>query len=456
MDDDRKIYSLLEISSGISRAIQQAFPGYYWVKAEIAKLNFYPKSGHCYPDLVEKQHGLVKAQMRANIWSGNFNKINQKFREVTGEPLKDGLKILFLARVNYHEHYGLALNILDVEPSFTLGEMAREKQRTVEQLKREGLLEENKKRPMPLLPKRVAVVSVETSKGYHDFKNVLENNSWHYRFRLTLFPALLQGDGAVASIVEQLGAIAGNKTAFDVIAIIRGGGGDVGLNAYDSYTLAKTVALAPLPVITGIGHSTNLTVTQMVAYANKITPTEAAHFLIQQFHNFSVRVQEAEEKTLRYSEAILTGEKQRFLQSARMFELHTRNLLERHKTHGNYLALNLEKMSRQMLEQEKRRWKRVALSLKYQPSQKVNTEQAKLATFLKIMRIHTTHALERASGQLNFLAGKTELLKPENVLKKGYSISYVDRNVLRSVQQATPGGRLITRVADGEIKSKIE
>ncbi len=455
-ENNRKIYSLLEISSGISRAIQQAFPGYYWVKAEIAKLNYYPKSGHCYPDLVEKHNGLVKAQVRANIWAGNFNKINQKFREVTGGPLKDGLKILFLAKVNYHEHYGLALNIFDVEPSFTLGEMAREKQLTVERLKREGLFEENKNRRMPLLPKRVAVISVETSKGFHDFKNVLENNAWQYRFQLTLFPALLQGDGAVASVTGQLHAIALQKNNFDVIAIIRGGGGDVGLNAYDSYSLAKTVALSPLPVITGIGHSTNLTVTQMVAFANKITPTEAAHFLIQQFHNFSVRVQDAEKKTLRCAGDILSGEKKRFFQMARMFEVHTRNLLDRHKTHGGWLARNLEKTSQQCLEKEKARWQRALSSLTYYPAQRTGQEIVRLGTFSKIVKIHTYHALENTAARLRFYESKLELLQPENVLKKGYSLSFVNGKLLHSVKQAAPGGKMVTRLSDGEIQSKIE
>ncbi|HFB61865.1 MAG TPA: exodeoxyribonuclease VII large subunit, partial [Bacteroidetes bacterium] len=363
--NNRKIYSLQEISSGISRAIQRAFPDYYWIKAEIAKLNFYPKSGHCYPDLVEKQNGLVKAQIRANIWAGNYRTIQQKFKAVTGEPLKDGLKVLFLARVNYHEHYGLALNILDVEPSFTLGEMAREKQQTIERLKQEGLFEENKKRQLPLLPKRVAVISVETSKGYSDFKNVLENNAWHYRFRLTLFPALLQGDGAVASITSQLKSIAEIRQAFDVVAIIRGGGGDVGLNAYDNYHLAKAVALCPLPVIAGIGHSTNLTVVQMVAFANKITPTEAGHFLIQQFHNFSVRLENAKSRIRQLATDKVDSEKQHFLRLSNLFAIHTRNLFSHHKMHWIYLVKRLEQAGGGLLEKEKEKLKNKASHLKY-------------------------------------------------------------------------------------------
>ena len=455
-ENNRKIYSLQEISLGIRQVIQRAFPGYYWVKAEIAKLNFYPKSGHCYPDLVEKQNGLVKAQIRANIWAGNYRTIQQKFKAVTGGPLKDGLKILFLAKVNYHEHYGLALNILDVEPSFTLGEMAREKQQNIERLKREGLFEENKKRHLPLLPKRVAVISVETSKGYSDFKNILENNAWHYRFQLTLFPALLQGDGAVASITSQLKAIAEKQQDFDVVAIIRGGGGDVGLQAYDNYYLAKAVALCPLPVIAGIGHSTNLTIVQMMAYANKITPTEAGHFLIQQFHNFSVRLDHAKTKIRQLATEKMAFEEQHFLRLSQLFSIHTRNLFSHHKTHWAYLVKRLEQGSEGVLENEKEKLKNKASYLKYHPIQRVKQEDRKLENLRHLLKIHARQAVAGANSRLNLQESKINLMKPENILKKGYSISMTGGKVLRSVQEAEKGAVLTTRLADGEIKSIID
>ena len=454
--ENRKIYSLLEISSGISRAISRAFPDYYWVKAEITKLNFYPKSGHCYPDLVEKHNGLIKAQIRANIWAGNYNKINRKFKTVTGEPLKDGLKILFLAKVSYHEHYGLALNILDVEPAFTLGEMAREKQMTVERLKLDGLFEENKKRNLPLLPKRVAVISVETSKGYSDFKNILENNSWHYRFALSLFPALLQGDGAVSSISAQMNAIASRRDEFDVAAIIRGGGGDVGLNAYDNYHLAKTVAIYPLPVITGIGHSTNLTVVQMVAFANKITPTEAGHFLIQQFHNFAVRLGDAKTKIIRDALEMLATEKQSFSQQTKMFAVHARNLFSSHKTQWIYLMKRLEQSAPGMLGKANEQVVSVASHLKYQPVQKIRQERLKLESVQKLMSLHAEQSVQKANSRLRLLESKINLMMPENVLKKGYSISTVDGKVLKSAAEAKQGKKMVTRLYDGEIESIIE
>ncbi len=454
--ENRKIYSLLELSSGISRAVSRAFPDYYWVKAEITKLNFYPKSGHCYPDLVEKQNGLIKAQIRANIWAGNYNKINQKFRSVTGEPLKDGLKILFLAKVSYHERYGLALNILDIEPSFTLGEMAREKQLTIERLKKEGLLDENKKRPLPLLPKRVAVISVETSKGFSDFKNVLQNNSWHYKFTLSLFPALLQGDGAVKSIGLQLQAITAHHEDFDVVTIIRGGGGEVGLNAYDNYRLAKMVATFPLPVITGIGHSTNLTVVQIVAFANKITPTEAGHFLLGQFHDFAVRLETAETKINHYASRLLGTEHQHFSQLVKMFEVHTKNLFNHKKTDWNFLTRRLEQSSEVILDKAGQQLQRRASRLKHQPVRQIHQAEQKLKNLRKLMAVHSVQSVQKAGSRLSLLENKTELLKPENILKRGYSVTSLNGKVLKSAADAKPGNMLTTRLYKGEIESIIK
>ncbi len=455
-ENNRKIYSLLEISRSISRMIQHTYPDAYWIKAEIAKLNYYPQSGHCYPDLVEKQQGVVQAQIRANLWAGNYGRINQKFVEVTGEPLKDGQKILFLAKISFHERYGLALNILDVEPAFTLGEMAREKQLTIEKLKRENLLDENKKRTLPLLPKRLAVISVETSKGYSDFRNILENNAEGYRFQLTLFPALLQGDGAVQSIRSQLSAIADRSHRFDAVVIIRGGGGDVGLNAYDHYHLAKAVAQCPLPVITGIGHSTNLTVVQMVAYANKITPTEAAHFFIRKFQDFEARTDEATEKLERLVQHKLIQEKQTFFQTARMFDVHTRNFLLHEETHWNYVIKNFEQACTRFLSRRQSHFYQTISQLQYFPVRRTKLEKEKLLNVEKLLQVYARQRIREEKVRIGNVEEQVNLLNPENILKKGYSISIVNGKLLQSADQAEKGVEMVTRLFDGEIKSIIK
>ncbi|HNS47622.1 MAG TPA: exodeoxyribonuclease VII large subunit, partial [Bacteroidales bacterium] len=246
---DRQIYSLHEVAEHIREALEAAFPDFYWIRAEIAKLNFYPKSGHCYVDLVEKRDKATRAEMRATIWASNYQMITTKFRQQTRENLRDGMMILFLASVSFHEVYGLSLNIIDVEPSFTVGEMAREKRMAIEILKKEGIFDHNRKLTLPLLPGRIALISVETSKGYHDFVTSIENNPYGYGFHYQLFPSLLQGEKAIVTMTEQLKNISRRLADFDAVAIIRGGGGEVGLSAYDNYELARQVAAFPLPVI---------------------------------------------------------------------------------------------------------------------------------------------------------------------------------------------------------------
>ena len=304
-----EVLTLSQLTEGIARVIGENYPAPLWIKAEVAKLNYYPSSGHCYPSLVEKDQGTVRAEIRSTIWANDYMRINRNFLQVTKEPLKEGIQILFRALVKYHPVYGLSLQISDIDPSYTLGEMAREKMETIMKLKNEALFGRNHLVPIPLLPKRIAVISVSTSKGFSDFINILENNPWGYAFSCALFPALLQGDKAVESIISQLQAISGFAQYFDVVTIIRGGGGDVGLNCYDNYQLAREVALCPLPVITGIGHSTNETVVEMVAGQNKITPTDVAYFLIQHFHDFSARVEESSLKIINLSRELMEDEK---------------------------------------------------------------------------------------------------------------------------------------------------
>ena len=265
-------YTLSQITEHLQKLLRKTYVREYWIKAEVVRLNYYPKSGHCYPDLVEKNENGVKAQIRAIIWNSTFVNINRKFREETGRELSDGMEILFRAKIDYSPVHGLALHISDIDPGFSLGKMAAEKLNTIRRLKKEGLFYKNKSLPFPVLPKRIAVISVETSKGYHDFSKILRDNSRGYRFFVMLFPAILQGDVAIESIGKQLDRIRSVAHHFDLAAIIRGGGGDVGLDCYNSYELASAVADFPLPVVSGIGHSTNETVVEMVSYLTPLHP----------------------------------------------------------------------------------------------------------------------------------------------------------------------------------------
>jgi exodeoxyribonuclease VII large subunit len=350
--------------------------------------------------------------MRATLWNTDFQRINKQFEDVTKEPLKDGIGILIQATISYDELYGLSLRIIDIDPNFSLGVLAREKQEAIDRLRKEQIFDLNKKLPFPLLPKRIALISVETSKGLADFLKILQNNAWNYRFEFLLFPALLQGDRAVNSILAQIEHIKTRIHEFDAVALIRGGGGDVGLSCYNQYELASAIAKFPIPFLTGIGHATNETVSEMVAYKNAITPSELADFLIQHFHNFSVPVLEAEKTLIKKAEKILDKGKSDLEQSLKQFRFASQNLIRENR-------MMLDNHARQL---------------------KVNT--------LSMIRQHQESLLQ-TSRQIS-------ILSPENVLKRGFSITYINGKVLMSTSVIQKEQEIITVLADGEISSIVK
>src|SRR5688500_13240657 len=238
ISDGKKIFTLGEVTASIQKTLAQRYTTSFWVKAEMNKLNYYPHSGHCYPDLVEKKDGKVIAQLRSTLWKDDYFRINNNFLKVLKAPLKDGIKMLFSARITFDPAHGLALRIIDIDPVFSLGELEREKQESIDRLKQEGVFDLNRSLSMPALPQRIAVISVQTSKGYADFLKVIDANEYRFKFFHVLFPSLLQGDKAVDSILWQLMRIRKVLHHFDVVAIVRGGGGEVGLASFNDVELA--------------------------------------------------------------------------------------------------------------------------------------------------------------------------------------------------------------------------
>lgn len=453
---EKKYYSLLEITRSLESVIQKTYTKSYWVKAEIAKLNFYTHSGHCYPELVEKEGGKVLAQIRSTIWAGNYERINNKFKETTRENLDEGMTVLFLAKVGFHPVYGISLNISDIEPAFTLGEMTREKTQSIERLRKEGLFEKNKALPLALLPKRIAIISVETSKGYKDFTQILSANDWGYGFFQMLFPALLQGEGAVKSIKAQLLQIKKTIKHFDIVVIIRGGGGDIGLSSFDNYSLAKAVATFPIPVLSGIGHATNETVVEMVAHANKITPTDLAYYLIQQFHNFAVRFQNAQKSVFEESQKMIQTAHQQTNELSHLFHYSTRNLINTHQTTIAYLVQKLERNALASLNKENGYLSELSTHITHRPFQLLTNSKHKLYDLQKELAIFSQHQIKSTNNQLQLLHEKVNLLKPENILKRGYSITTLNGKPIRDIKQLAKNEIVETTLFQGKIKSKIE
>ena len=290
MTENIQIFSLKQVALSIEKTIASRYHQNYWVKAEIHKLNKYP-SGHAFPELVEKEEGKIVAQMNGSIWKQNLQRIEKIFVDQVQETLKDGIQVLMLVKVSFNPTFGLSLQIQDIDPAFTLGQLQKEKDITLKKLKAEGLLQTNQLLPYPLIAKRIAIISAATSKGLSDFYQVLDQNSFGYTFHTQLFEAYVQGDIAVDSILAALQQIEKNKNQFDLVVIVRGGGAEVGLTCYNNYELCKAIATFPLPIITGIGHSTNLTVAELIAYSSAITPTQLAEMLIAQFRDFELRIE---------------------------------------------------------------------------------------------------------------------------------------------------------------------
>ncbi|MEJ5055340.1 exodeoxyribonuclease VII large subunit [Sphingobacterium sp. MYb382] len=349
---NRTIFSLLEVSRSIQKTIADRYQSLYWIKAEMNKLNLYTHSGHCYPELVEKKDGKIVAEMRSILWKTDYERINRQFIELLNEPLRDGITILFQAGISYDPMYGFSLKIVDIDPTFVLGELEKEKIASIKKLHEEGIFSANKRLPFPTIPKRLALISVETSKGLSDFFKIINGNPWGYHFENTLFPALLQGDKSVPSIIKQLAVIAEKQDEFDAVAIVRGGGGEVGLSSYNNYLLAKAIAIFPIPVLTGIGHSTNETVSEMVAYKNAITPSELADFLIQKFHNFAIPVDDAQRRMIAACQLIFKQEHQQLQQYSQQISWSSKSFLQIKKNKIDNTLKDLQLFCKQQFKEQ--------------------------------------------------------------------------------------------------------
>lgn len=476
--DGKSIFSLYEVSKSIQKTLAERYTSVFWVKAEMNKLNFYKHSGHCYPELVEKKEGRVIAQFKAILWKDDYLRINQSFLRMLNEPLKDGIKILFLAKIVFDPAYGLSLSMLDIDPAFTLGDLEAEKQDTIKRLKAEGIYESNKQHTLPLLPQRIAIISVETSKGLADFLKVIDTNEWQYRFFYHLFPSLLQGENAVPGIINQLRRIKKVRHHFDVVAIIRGGGGDVGLSCYNHYELAKAIAQFPIPVITGIGHATNETVSEMISFSNQITPTKLAEYLLQKFHNFSVPVHQAEKRVAELSLRILQSEKERFQSSIGSFRLSTRNILQIHQSEMRNISGILRQQTRFRLQQASVSLQSVkhdctnvakdfchraalaiennAINIRKETQRQLKQLDYTLSQEQQQLSIHSKLQVKTKFLELGNIEKNVNNMDPVNVLRRGYSITLLNGKAVRSITEVKAGDRLTTTLYEGALISTVE
>lgn len=304
-------YSLKELCDWIQEIVENDLPNRYWVCAEIASMSV---RGHCYMELVEKaENGILAAKVRATCWSNVYHLLSAYFLQETGQSLHTGLQVMLEVSVEYHAVYGLSLNVWNIDPTYTLGDLAKQRQATIQQLTEDGVMDLQKALQIPSLPQRVAVISSADAAGYGDFCDQLKHNRFGFKFHVQLYPAVVQGDTAARSVVQALNSIAALEEEWDVVVIIRGGGASTDMSCFDDYNLASHCAQFPLPIIAGIGHTRDVSVVDMVVHTSVKTPTAAAEWLIERVAEQVERVGSLMLRLQRATQNAVSREKNRLL-----------------------------------------------------------------------------------------------------------------------------------------------
>lgn len=404
--------SLYELNRLIRLTLHRGLSNAYWVQAELSEVRE-AYNGHCYIELVQKseQGNTFVAKARGSIWANVYRMLKPYFENTTGQRFVAGIKVLLQVSVDFHEQYGLSLTVHDIDPTYTLGDMARRRREILMQLESEGVLTLNKELSMPMLPQRVAVVSAAGAAGYGDFCDQLMHNPYGFVFYPRLFPAVMQGDRVEESVIAALDSIISDDSQWDVVVIIRGGGATSDLSGFDTYLLATNCAQFPLPIITGIGHERDDTVLDVVAHTRVKTPTAAAEFLIARLVDAADALNAQVEALAHVVNMRMRSEEQRLTQIAAqlpfLFSLaHTRQM------------------------------------------HRIEQLESHLRTSLKQLMVKETHRLQ-------LIEQVTESASPQLMLQRGYSITRCNGKVVRDASILSPGVLLTTEFADGMVQSEV-
>ena len=402
--------SLYELGRLIRLTLREGLPDAYWVQAELSEVRE-AYNGHCYIELVQKAErgNTLLAKARGTIWANVYKMLKPYFESSTGQAFTAGIKVLLQVSVEYHEQYGLSLTVHDIDPTYTLGDMARRRKEILQQLDEEGVLTLNKELPMPLLPQRVAVISAAGAAGYGDFCDQLVGNPYGFVFYPKLFPAVMQGDRVEETIIAALDSIAASREMWDVVVIIRGGGATSDLSGFDTYALAANCAQFPLPIITGIGHERDDTVLDMVAHTRVKTPTAAAEYLVATLVEAAATLDEL-------TNSLVVGITNRIHREERRVEQIAQRLPALFSVmHANGLH-------------------------------RIEQLEARMTTALQRTLVAQKHRLELMEKVI-------EGASPMQILQRGYSITRCEGRVVRNAADLPEGSVLTTELAEGVVKS---
>ena len=448
--------SLFELNQIIQETIKTSLDDSFWVKAEIAQIkeNF---SGHCYLELVEKTTlgDKLLAQSKAMIWSNTFRILKPYFQTSTNRSLSAGMKILIRVKVEFHPVFGLSLVITDIDPAYTLGDMALRKVETIKKLKDDGIFDMNRELELPLVPQRIALISSDTAAGHLDFITQLKNNPYGYHFHISLFQAFMQGEKAESSIIEALNNIYNRINEFDVVAIIRGGGSQTDLNCFDGYDITSNIAQFPLPVITGIGHEQDDSVVDMVACLRMKTPTAAAAYLVDMLNEFECLIDERKDWAIEWFHSFLQEQSSLLENALRNLPLSMNRIFHKEQVFMQNLAYKLKHALTIKIANENYKNKLLLASTQNTFNRYILRQHTKLEHYLHTLKQATIHCLQRGSSTLAHYQSVAQLSDPQQILKKGFSITLLNGQPVTDASAAKTGDLISTRLYQGSIKSTV-
>lgn len=404
-----------------------------WVIAECSDMRL-NRSGHCYTELIEKdEQGTTIARIGAAIWAGTYRKLYEKFLNSTGQVLVTGMKVLVNVTASFHRLYGIKVVINDIDPSYTMGDMERQRQEILKRLADKDLIDRNKRLPWPEVPQRIAIVSAAGAAGYGDFMNQLKGNPYGLQFYTCLFQAVMQGAQTVPTVMAALDRINLYADLFDCVVIIRGGGATSELNSFDNYDLASSVATFPLPVIVGIGHERDETVLDYVAAIRVKTPTAAAEWIIQQGANALARLDELQD-------AVVTA---------------VRETVGQAREHLAFFASMIPATARRLIDTNRIRLDNYAASIPFAATGLIATQRTRLDRAGERIGESVMRTMQREQQRLQALDDKATLLSPLNTLRRGYALVRTGDQCVTSASQLQPGDNITIHFATGTTTATV-
>ena len=429
-----KALTLYELNQMVHETITVAMSDEYWVEAEISDIR--EVRGHCYMELIQKdEYGNTPlARASAKCWKNKWMYISPHFERITGHILRAGMKILVQVYADFHETYGFSWIITDIDPTFTMGDMARKRQDIIRKLQEAGVLELQKELSLPLFTQRIAVISSEQAAGYGDFCNQLSENDYGFQFKLSLFRSIMQGEQIESSIISALNQINRKIDHFDVVVIIRGGGSTSDLSGFDSLLLAENVANFPLPVITGIGHDRDESVLDLVSHIRVKTPTAVATLLIDHLIEVYNRISDAQEELTQIVQRRIEIEKMRLNVISEKVPVLFSFVSNRQNAWFDNLFLRIQNAITNRIRQTE---------------QHLNSLSEMLSPLYEHIRLRENHRLE-------ILQQKIKAQDPMLILNRGYSITTLNGHVIRNAKNLKKGDILCTQMAKGKVTSIIK